>query len=37
MALDRDDPFFEIRKEVEAGQLRMGSYGMHGDAQRESL
>jgi hypothetical protein len=37
MAPDRDDPFVKIRKEVEAGPLKMGSYGVHGNAQRESL
>ena len=37
MAPDRDDPFVEVRKEMEAGPHRMGSYGVHGDAQRESL
>jgi hypothetical protein len=29
--------FVEIRKEVEAGPSKMGSYGVHGNAQRESL
>ena len=37
MAPDRDDPFVGVRKEMEAGHHKMGSYGVHGDAQRESL
>jgi hypothetical protein len=37
MAPDRDDPFVGVRKEMKAGHHKMGSYGVHGDAQRESL
>ncbi len=37
MAPDRDDPFVKTCKEVEAGPLRMGSYGVHSDAQQELL
>jgi hypothetical protein len=37
MALDRDDPFAKIRKAVKRGPLRLGSYGVHGDAQWELL
>jgi len=40
LAPHQDDPFNKVRKEVErgvAGQPRVGSYGVHGDAQRESL
>ncbi len=37
IAPDRDDPFVEIRKEVEAGPSKMGSYGVHGNTQRELL
>ena len=34
-AQERDDPFVEARAGVESAKL--GSYGIHGDAQRESL
>ena len=37
MAPDQDDPFAKIRKEVEHGPLKMGSYPVRGDAQQESL
>jgi hypothetical protein len=37
MAPDQDDLFAKIREQVERGPLRMGSYGVHGDAQWESL
>jgi hypothetical protein len=37
MAPDQDDPFAKIRKEVEHGPLKMGSYGMDSEAQQESL
>ena len=40
LATDRDDPFNKVRKDVAcgvAGQPRMGSFRVHGDAQRESL
>ena len=35
-ALDWND-VIDICKEMEAGSCKMGSYGVHGDAQRESL
>jgi hypothetical protein len=37
MAPDQDDLFVRICKEVERGPLKMGSYGVHGNAQQESL
>jgi hypothetical protein len=37
MAPDQDDLFAKIRKEVKRGIFKMGSYGMHGDAQQESI
>jgi hypothetical protein len=37
LALDQDDPFAKIRWQVKWGKSRMGSFGVHGDAQRESL
>jgi hypothetical protein len=37
MAPDQDDPFAKIRKEVKRGPLKIGSYGVHGDAHQESL
>jgi hypothetical protein len=38
IAKDQDNPFSSIRRQVKLGQLKeMGSYGVHGDAQRESL
>ncbi len=41
LAPDQDDPWEAVRLEVESGKGRinqkMGSYGVHGDAHRESL
>ena len=41
IAKDQDDPFTSIRRQVELGQSKdkqeMGSYRVHGDAQRKSL
>ncbi len=41
IALDQDDPFSSIRRQVELGRSKekqkMGLYGVHGDAQHESL
>jgi hypothetical protein len=41
LAPDQDDPFVNIRRKVEhegaRGKRKLGSYGVHGNAQRESI